>query len=255
MLGDERRRHFPPPSEFFTFGFTPKPRRASDLFVVLLSFVSFLLSLSVFEIMGQTVTTPLSLTLQHWGDVQRIASNQSVDVRKRRWVTFCSAEWPTFNVGWPQDGTFNLGIISQVKSRVFCPGPHGHPDQVPYIVTWEALAYDPPPWVKPFVSPKPPPLPTAPVLPPGPSAQPPSRSALYPALTPSIKSKPPKPQVLPDSGVPSGHKGARRTPLPAARSLAPSAASPGQRPSERRLSGLWLPAVRSTTFLLCQRGR
>lgn len=152
--------------------------------------------------MGQTVTTPLSLTLQHWGDVQRIASNQSVDVRKRRWVTFCSAEWPTFNVGWPQDGTFNLGIISQVKSRVFCPGPHGHPDQVPYIVTWEALAYDPPPWVKPFVSPKPPPLPTAPVLPPGPSAQPPSRSALYPALTPSIKPKPPKPQVLPDNGGP-----------------------------------------------------
>lgn len=94
--------------------------------------------------MGQTVTTPLSLTLQHWGDVQRIASNQSVDVRKRRWITFCSAEWPTFNVGWPQDGTFNLSIISQVKSRVFCPGPHGHPDQVPYIVTWEALAYDPP---------------------------------------------------------------------------------------------------------------
>ena len=152
--------------------------------------------------MGQTVTTPLSLTLQHWGDVQRIASNQSVDVRKRRWITFCSAEWPTFNVGWPQDGTFNLSIISQVKSRVFCPGPHGHPDQVPYIVTWEALAYDPPPWVKPFVSPKLPPLPTAPVLPPGPSAQPPSRSALYPALTPSIKSKPPKPQVLPDSGGP-----------------------------------------------------
>lgn len=51
-------------------------------------------------------------------------------------------------------------------------------------------------------SPKPPPLPTAPVLPPGPSAQPPSRSALYPALTPSIKTKPPKPQVLPDSGGP-----------------------------------------------------
>ncbi|XP_036014129.1 uncharacterized protein Gm53778 isoform X1 [Mus musculus] len=176
--------------------------------------------------MGQTVTTPLSLTLQHWGDVQRIASNQSVDVRKRRWITFCSAEWPTFNVGWPQDGTFNLSIISQVKSRVFCPGPHGHPDQVPYIVTWEALAYDPPPWVKPFVSPKPPPLPTAPVLPPGPSAQPPSRSALYPALTPSIKSKPPKPQVLPDSGGP--------------------------------LIDLLTedpPAVRSTTFLLCQRER
>jgi hypothetical protein len=85
--------------------------------------------------MGQTVTTPLSLTLEHWKDVQRIASNQSVDVKKRRWVTFCSAEWPTFGVGWPQDGTFNLDIILQVKSKVFSPGPHGHPDQVPYTVT------------------------------------------------------------------------------------------------------------------------
>lgn len=39
-------------------------------------------------------------------------------------------------------------------------------------------------------SPKPPPLPTAPVLPPGPSAQPPSRSALYPALTPPYGAQP-----------------------------------------------------------------
>ena len=123
--------------------------------------------------MGQTVTTPLSLTLEHWGDVQRIASNQSVDVKKRRWVTFCSAEWPTFDVGWPQDGTFNLDIILQVKSKVFSPGPHGHPDQVPYIVTWEAIAYEPPSWVKPFVSPKLSLSPTAPILPSGPSTQPP----------------------------------------------------------------------------------
>nr|NP_955526.1 MA [Moloney murine sarcoma virus] len=131
---------------------------------------------------GQTVTTPLSLTLDHWKDVERLAHNQSVDVKKRRWVTFCSAEWPTFNVGWPRDGTFNRDLITQVKIKVFSPGPHGHPDQVPYIVTWEALAFDPPPWVKPFVHPKPPPplLPSAPSLPLEPPLSTPPQSSLYP---------------------------------------------------------------------------
>lgn len=33
--------------------------------------------------MGQSLTTPLSLTLQHWKDVQDIAHNQSVEVRKK----------------------------------------------------------------------------------------------------------------------------------------------------------------------------
>lgn len=128
------------------------------------------------------------MTLGHWKDVERIAHNQSVDVKKRRWVTFCSAEWPTFNVGWPRDGTFNRDLITQVKIKVFSPGPHGHPDQVPYIVTWEALAFDPPPWVKPFVHPKPPPPlpPSAPSLPLEPPRSTPPRSSLYPALTPSL---------------------------------------------------------------------
>ncbi|XP_038176240.1 LOW QUALITY PROTEIN: uncharacterized protein LOC119808022 [Arvicola amphibius] len=150
--------------------------------------------------MGQSLTTPLSLTLQHWRDVQDFANNQSVEVRKRRWVTFCSSEWPTFNVGWPRDGTFDLNIISQVKSKMMDPGPHGHPDQVAYIVTWEAMAYDPPPWAKPFVPPKPLLPPSAPTLPPPVSsspAGPPIRSSLYPTLTDPSKTKPPPPQVLP----------------------------------------------------------
>ncbi|XP_055261664.1 uncharacterized protein LOC129542871 [Moschus berezovskii] len=133
--------------------------------------------------MGQSLTTPLSLTLQHWKDVQDIAHNQSVEVRKKKWTTFCSSEWPSFNVGWPQDGTFNFDIIFQVKARVMDPGPPGHPDQVAYIVTWEALAYDPPPWVKPFVNPKRPLPPSAPALPPLPlpaSAQPPTHSSGIP---------------------------------------------------------------------------
>ncbi|XP_072607631.1 uncharacterized protein [Vulpes vulpes] len=79
---------------------------------------------------GQTVTTPLSLTLDHWKEVASREHNLSVEVRRRKWVTFCSSEWPTLNVGWPRNGTFNIDIILQVKAPVSQPGPHGHPDQL-----------------------------------------------------------------------------------------------------------------------------
>ena len=58
-----------------------------------------------------------------------------------------------FRSGLATGRTFNLNTILQVKTRVFQPGQQGHPDQVPYIVTWESLSRDPPPWVKPFVLP------------------------------------------------------------------------------------------------------
>ncbi|CAD7673359.1 unnamed protein product [Nyctereutes procyonoides] len=83
--------------------------------------------------MGQTVTTPLSLTLDHWKEVAGRGHNLSVEVRRRRWVTFCSSEWPAFNVGWPRNGTFTIDIILQVKALVFQPGPNGHLDQP----TWD----------------------------------------------------------------------------------------------------------------------
>nr|QPP11372.1 gag polyprotein [Cricetulus griseus] len=160
--------------------------------------------------MGQTVTTPLSLTLSHWKDVQEYAHNQSVNVRKRKWITLCSSEWPTFDVGWPRDGTFNPQTIFQIKEKIMDPGPHGHPDQVAYIVTWEALVQDPPPWVRPFLHPKGPsllppsnrsnrpipsaPTPPTPLIPPNP----PSHSNLYPTVMKDTKAKEKKtPKVLP----------------------------------------------------------
>ena len=102
------------------------------------------------ETMGQTLTTPLALTLTHFPDVRARARDLSVEVRKGRWQTFCSSEWPTLQVGWPQDGTFDLSIILQVKAKVMNPGPQGHQDQVAYIITWEDLVRNPPSWVKPF---------------------------------------------------------------------------------------------------------
>ncbi|XP_041519259.1 uncharacterized protein C6orf132 homolog [Microtus oregoni] len=168
--------------------------------------------------MGQTLTTPLSLTLDHWPDVCTRADNLSVDVQKKKWVIFCSSKWPTVGAEWPRDGTFNLNIISQVKAKVFSPGPHGHPDQRAYIVTWESLACDPPLWVQPFVisnKPQPPRTPTAPKapppqesqplvpLPPAPSPAPPS-SSLYPTILKEkvSKEKPLKPTPVPSPVLP-----------------------------------------------------
>nr|XP_045017193.1 uncharacterized protein LOC123464414 [Jaculus jaculus] len=140
--------------------------------------------------MGQTVVTPLSLTLDHWKEVRSIASNHSVDVKKGKWQTFCSAEWPTCNVGWPRDGTFNLTTILQVKAKVFDRGPHGQPDYVPYIVTWESLAVDPPLWVAPFIPPQPAPLLPLPA---------PTSSSCCPVDT---KKQPLKPVLPPDPNTP-----------------------------------------------------
>ncbi|XP_045636765.1 uncharacterized protein LOC123781347 [Ursus americanus] len=104
------------------------------------------------ETMGQTISTPLCLTTRHWSEVRARAHNLSIEVNKNKWVTFCASEWPTFGVGWPPGGSFNLTPILAVKAVVFQPNPHGHPDQQPYITVWQDLVQNPPPWVKPWLS-------------------------------------------------------------------------------------------------------
>ncbi|CAD7691344.1 unnamed protein product [Nyctereutes procyonoides] len=137
--------------------------------------------------MGQTVTTPLSLTLDHWKEVAGRAHNLSVEVRRRRWVTFCSSE----------NGTFNIDIILQVKALVFQPGPNGHLDQVPYIIVWEDLAKNPPPWINCFIPSQggPGPRPSLPPCHTPPIPRPSSPSTLCPLKFP--ESKPKEPPVLP----------------------------------------------------------
>lgn len=116
--------------------------------------------------MGQTTSTPLSLMINHFSDFKSRAQNLSLLVKKSKLVTFCSAEWPTFVVRWPQEGTFNPQIIQAVKERVLTPSPAGHPDQIPYILVWQDLVRNPPEWLKPFVlAPSKPPKPPRPSSP------------------------------------------------------------------------------------------
>ncbi|XP_073649783.1 uncharacterized protein [Tursiops truncatus] len=102
--------------------------------------------------MGQTMTTPLSVTLSYWTEVRARAHKFSVEVKKGKWQTLCASEWPTFQIGWPPEGSFLLDKIKLLKSKIFNIDPHGHPDQVPYVLVWEDLILSPPPWFRPFVS-------------------------------------------------------------------------------------------------------
>ena len=117
------------------------------------------LLLLVFSVpVGQSTSTPLSLMTDHFSDFKSRAQNLSLLVKKSKLVTFCSTEWPTFDVGWPPEGTFNPQIVQAVKEWVFAPSPAGHPDQTPYILVWQDLVRNPLEWLKPFVLAPPNPL-------------------------------------------------------------------------------------------------
>ena len=102
--------------------------------------------------MGQSQSTPLSLLVANFRDVRTRGQNLSLDIQRGKIITLCRSEWPTFSVGWPPKGTFCLPIIAQVKSKIFLPGHEGHPDQIPYILVWQDLVENPPPWLAPFLS-------------------------------------------------------------------------------------------------------
>ena len=68
-------------------------------------------------VMGQSYSTPLSVMTDHFSDFKSKAQNLSMLVKKSRLRTLCSSEWPTFQVGWPPEGTFGLLVIRAVKIK------------------------------------------------------------------------------------------------------------------------------------------
>lgn len=88
-------------------------------------------------VMDQSYSIPLSVMTDHFSDFKSKAQNLSMLVKKSKLRTLCSSKWPTFQVGWPPEGTFGLPVIRAVKA--------------PYILVWENLVEDPPVWLKPFI--------------------------------------------------------------------------------------------------------
>lgn len=81
-----------------------------------LSHSVFGLGLTIFLDMRQTESTPLNILVNYWREVRERGENLSVVVKKGSLVTLCSSEWPTFGIGWPSVGTFDLQVIKAVKS-------------------------------------------------------------------------------------------------------------------------------------------
>jgi hypothetical protein len=88
------------------------------LFILLVS-CGVVVTLYLDEMMGQTTSTPLTITLDHWMDVKERAHNLSVEVKKKKWQTLCASEWPSYQTGWPPEGSFLLDKIEEVKERIF----------------------------------------------------------------------------------------------------------------------------------------
>ena len=115
--------------------------------VVLSDFLSPSLFPTIYSLtMGQGESTPLSLMTDQFSNVRARAHNLSLIVKKSKLITFFSAEWPTFQVGWTLEGTFQPSIIQAVKEKIMALDPWGHLDQVPYVMVWQDLVEDPPKW-------------------------------------------------------------------------------------------------------------
>lgn len=91
---------------------------------------------------GTDNVTPLSI--DNWTDVETRANNLSVKIKKRKWQTLGTSEWPSFQTGWPPEGSFLISKIEEVKDRVYGFRGPGHLDRGPYIAAWEDLVTDPP---------------------------------------------------------------------------------------------------------------
>ncbi|XP_013360993.1 PREDICTED: uncharacterized protein LOC106146847, partial [Chinchilla lanigera] len=163
--------------------------------------------------MGQGPSGPLDLTLACWPEVCERAHNLSLAVKKPKWIVFCRSEWPTFQVGRPPQGSFQLSLIQAVKDVIFRTGPSGHPDQQAYILVWQDLCENLPPWVKSFLPQEPPPksykaLPLHPTAPP---VLPESQADFIhldmdppPTYAPSPQSPPAIPSPSPPPSTPQG---------------------------------------------------
>ena len=82
----------------------------------------FILSMLIYQhltdpgMMGQchSSLTLLSLVTNNFKEVKMRAHDLSVEIKRNKLITFCSAEWPTFHVGWPSEGTSDLGTLHRV---------------------------------------------------------------------------------------------------------------------------------------------
>lgn len=90
--------------------------------------------------------TPLECFIKNFQDFKKRAGDYGAPVDAFRLRKFCELEWPTFSVGWPSTGTYDINLCLWVRKVVY--GRPGHPDQMPYIDVWIDILTDQPSWLK-----------------------------------------------------------------------------------------------------------
>jgi hypothetical protein len=96
-------------------------------------------------IMGQAQITPKTFLLSHFLEIRAKVHNYGVEIKKSKFDALCSVKCPSFNVGWPPQGTFSLDTIKKVRDVINKRGLHDQHDQYPYILMWQTLVEDPNP--------------------------------------------------------------------------------------------------------------
>ena len=113
------------PSSYFQFCF--QTLGGLYLLSLCLSVWLFVLSLLIYQhltdpgTMGQrhSSPTPLSLVIDNFKEVKMHPHDLSVEIKRNKLITFCNIEWLTFHVGWPSEGTSDLGTVHRVRDIIF----------------------------------------------------------------------------------------------------------------------------------------
>lgn len=85
---------------------------------------SFLKKLKRSDRKSSPQKTPLDLMKSHFKDLQRKAKESGEQVHIGKLTAFCFLDWPSFQVGWPGEGSFNFSLIYRVQHVVFSKPGH-----------------------------------------------------------------------------------------------------------------------------------
>ena len=75
-----------------------------------------------------------------------MVGDYGVKMTPRKLCNLCELDWPSFDIGWPPEGTLDLPTVQEVYQVV--TGTPGHPDQFPYIDSWLLMAQTLPQWAR-----------------------------------------------------------------------------------------------------------
>ena len=81
--------------------------------------------------MGGSSSKPTVLDCMIKNFKKGFAGDYGVKMTPRKLHNLCELDWPSFDFGWPPEGTLNLPTV--LAARPVVTGTSGHPDQFPYI--------------------------------------------------------------------------------------------------------------------------